>query len=108
DPGTGAGLREAELGGVEEIAGQRGQSDFSDAKLRGRAVERVADHGMAKSREMHTDLVRAAGVELHFEERGAIYAGEDAPVGASLAGVAENDAAASGHAGAALAVASDG
>jgi len=108
DPGAAARLREAEFGGVEEIAVQRGQRDFSNAKLRGCAVERVTNDGVAKSGEMHADLVRAAGVELNFEERGGIDAGEDAPVGAGFASVAENDAAAGGHAGATLGVAGDG
>jgi len=108
DPGAAARLREAEFGGVEEIAVQRDQRDFSDAELRGCTVERVTNHGVEKSGEMHADLVRAAGVELHFEERSGVDAGEDAPVGAGFASVAENDAAAGGHAGATIGIAGDG
>ena len=108
DPGAGVRLRKAKFGGVEEIAVQRGQHDLSDAKLRGRAVKRVADHRMSKGRKMNADLVCAAGVKLHFEERGGIDTGQDVPVGAGFASVTEDDAAVSSHAGAALGVASDG
>ncbi len=105
---AGARLREAEFGGVEEIAGQRGKREFADAELRGGAVERVADDGMMQRGEVHADLVGAAGVQLDFEERGRIDAGEGAPVRAGFAGFAEDEAAAGGHAGAPVGVASDG
>src|SRR3984957_19372064 len=63
---------------------------------------------MVERREMDADLVGAAGVELDFEERGRTNAGEGAPVGASFARAGKDEAAAGGHADAALGVAGDG
>ena len=81
---------------------------LADAQLRRRAVERVANDRMMQRGKVHADLMRAAGVELDFDERGGVDAGEDAPVGAGFAGVGEGGAAARGHADAALGVAADG
>ena len=90
DPGAGARLREAEFGGVEEIAARAaGESSLLTCELRSGAVERVADDGMMERGEVDADLVGAAGVELDFEERGWADAGEDAPVGAGFAGAGE-------------------
>ena len=44
------------------------------------AVLHVAGHGVAERREVHADLVRAAGLELHAHEREARGAAEHAEV----------------------------
>jgi hypothetical protein len=45
--------------GVEEIAIER---------VRRRSIKFVAGHGMTDARQVHTDLVRAAGPDANFEE----------------------------------------
>ena len=59
------------------------------SQLRSGAVERVADHRMMQRREVDANLVRAPGVQLHFDERGRVDARKDAPVRAGLARVRE-------------------
>ena len=53
--------------GVEEIAIER---------ARGGAIEFVACHGMTDARQMHTDLVRAAGPDANFKEREFVEASQ--------------------------------
>ena len=56
-PRSGAGKRNAM--GVQEVAAERaGRS----------AVQFVAGHRMPDARQMHSDLVRAAGPDVHFEQ----------------------------------------
>ena len=71
-------------------------------------VENVTHNRVVQGGEMDADLVSAASMELHFEQRCQIQTGQDVPVGAGFPGIAENDAAASGHTGAAPGVAGDG
>jgi len=106
DPFAGARLREAEAGGVEEIAFERRERALVDFELRGGAVERVANHRMMERGKVDADLVGAAGVELDFEERCWADAVEHTPVCAGCAG-AIDDAAARGHADATIGVACD-
>jgi len=65
---AGAGLSEADFGGVKKIARENGKSRVADVKLRGCAIESVTDDGVAEGGEMNADLVSAAGVDLDFEE----------------------------------------
>src|SRR5258708_3768474 len=62
---------------------------------------------MTQSGEMHANLVGASRVELHLDQSGAIDVREFAPVRARFASIAEDDAAAGGHARAALGGAHD-
>ena len=70
DPFAGVRLRKAQTGGMEKIAAERGQLRFFDTQLAGGTVEGVADDRMLERGEVHTNLMRAAGVELDFDERG--------------------------------------
>src|SRR5215831_2716875 len=82
-----AGMRKGKFCGVKEIAMKRGQGSAPDAQLAGSAIENVTDHRMAQSREMDADLMRAASVDLHFDQRDGVDASEDPPVGEGLARV---------------------
>src|SRR5579885_1363491 len=55
---------------MKEMAAQRGKSNFSDPELAGRAVEGIANDGMLNGGEVHTNLMRASGVELDGSESG--------------------------------------
>ncbi len=70
-------------------------------------IQSVADDRMTQGGEVHTDLVGASGVELHLDQSGAVDVCEFAPVRTRFASIAEDDAAAGGHARAALGVAHD-
>src|SRR6267142_2281772 len=98
DPRAGTRLRETELRGVQEIAAQGSQRALAALELRRRTVERVAHNWMAQGGEMHANLVRAPGVKLNFDEGCVVDASEGAPIGARFASVAQQDAAACGHA----------
>ena len=67
---------------MEKIAAERGQLRFLNAQLACGPVECVADDGMFEGGEVHTNLMRAAGVELDFNERGVADSGEGTPIGA--------------------------
>ena len=110
DPGASGRLGETELGGVEEVAvGVEGrQFELVNSEVTRGAIEGVADHRVMERGEVDADLVGAAGVKLDFEERGGTDAGKGAPVGAGFAGPGKDEAAAGGHANAALGVTGDG
>ena len=56
-----------------------------DGQVAGRAVERVAHHGMPDGREVRANLVRAPGVQRGLDQRATVQARDDAPVGARVA-----------------------
>ena len=97
---------------MEKIAAERGQLRFFEAQLARCAVERVADDGMFECGEVHTNLMRAAGMELDFDERGIGDGGEGTPIGACGAGIRHGGAVPSlaldSHARAMDGVATDG
>src|SRR6266850_2951770 len=66
------GMAEAQFGSVQGLAGK------AEAVARAAAVDGVADQRVADVLEMHADLVRAAGLEPAFDERGAAEALEHA------------------------------
>jgi hypothetical protein len=80
---------------------------FTYLQLRCRPVERVSHDRMAQGRKMHANLVRAAGVQLDFDQRRGVNAYKNAPVGPSFAGIAQDGAAAGGHSHAALGITSN-
>ena len=94
------GLVEADAAGVQEVAAQRRPA----LHFGRRAVERVAGHGVADARQVHADLVRAAGADPHFEQREPFEPAQHAVFGPRRAAFVE----ARGHAGAAHGVAGDG
>ena len=76
---AGAGVGECEFGGVEEVAVERDGLGFrigflsarggDDGDLRRGSVEGIADDRMANRRQMHADLVGAAGFDADGDER---------------------------------------
>src|SRR5580658_6887264 len=103
---------EVEFGCVQEVAVQRerlgvGGPRYASDVMR-RAIERVADDGMAERLHVYTNLVRASGLDVDLQQRepamSTVDALDDAPVrdGVAAAG------ASSGHACAAHDVAADG
>jgi hypothetical protein len=100
-------VREGEVGGVEEVAGELEVRCEVGDDVRG-AVEGVADDGVAEGLGVDANLVGAAGFYADFDEgEEAVGAGdpfEDVEVGDGGASVG----AAGGHAGAADQVAGDG
>ncbi len=93
---------------MKELAAENGEFCFADNKLRGAAVKRVAEDRMFEGGEVHTNLMRASGVELDFDERGGTKLLEDGPVGAGIAGVCGFAGRPGGHSYAALGIAGDG
>src|SRR4051812_1405765 len=65
-----------------ELGCMQGLAREIDAMARAAAIDRIADQRMADVLEVHADLVRAAGLEATFDERGAAEALEDAIGGA--------------------------
>ena len=65
----GKGMREAQRGGVKHLA--RGFIAGGLGKLPGRAttIDRVAHQWTSQMLEVHTDLVRAAGVQRGLHQR---------------------------------------
>lgn len=63
---------------------------------------------MFEGGEVHTNLMRASGVELDFDERGGTKLLEDVPIGAGVAGVCGFAGGPGGHSDAALGIARDG
>ena len=71
-----AGVREGEVGGVEEVAGELEVGREVGDEVRG-AVEGVAYDGMAEGLGVDADLVGAAGFDADFDEgEGAVGAGD--------------------------------
>src|SRR5207302_6664043 len=69
DPCTGPRLREAELCGVQKITPQLRQCELAKAQFPCRTVKRIAHHGMLQRREVHSNLMRAPGMEPDFHQR---------------------------------------
>ena len=63
-----AGVREREVGGVEEVAGELEVGWEVGDEVRG-AVEGVADDGVAEGLRVDADLVSAASLDADFDER---------------------------------------
>src|SRR4051794_153830 len=80
------------------------EEETAEAGVAGGAVEGVADYRVADAREMHADLMRAAGSDLHFEKSVAGEAIEGAILGPGGAAFRQ----AGGHADAAHGIARDG
>lgn len=109
---SGARLREDQLCSVKKIAAQRRQISGADAQVSGGAVQRITNDGMFKGREMHANLMGAAGVQSNFHERSGVHAQERAPISESFAGIGELRAMPglllNGHAHAAQGIATNG
>ena len=103
-----ARLLKSDFRGVKKIPAERRQRTPADMQLAGGAIKRIAHDRMAQRGKMDADLVRAAGVDLHFEERGRSDASQHSPVGARFPGIGQRGGPAGGHAGAAIRVAGDG
>src|SRR5450432_3828749 len=97
---------------MQKIAAERGQLHFADAQVGGGSVEGVADDGVLERGKMDANLMGAAGVELHLEQRGGVEAEKRAPVGAGFARIGDFYAVPGflfgGHAHTADGVAADG
>src|SRR5580700_55189 len=70
---------------VEEISFQRRQEFIAYAFLAWRAVNRVAHHRTSERGEMHSDLVRSAGMQSGFDKGKAAQPQTQPPVGSRLA-----------------------
>jgi hypothetical protein len=71
-----AGVKEGEVGGVEEVAGELQVGGEAGDEVRG-AVEGVADDGVAEGLGVDADLMGAAGFDANFDEsEGAIRSSE--------------------------------
>jgi len=74
---------------VKKIAPQRQQVELSDTQLPCRSIERIANHWVFQRGEVHSNLMRAPGVELDLHQRRAVDLGELFPVCARLAGIGD-------------------
>src|SRR5262249_39648773 len=61
-----ARMKKSENAGVQHLAGSRNASHRTISA----PVDTVADHGVARRGEVHSDLMRSAGFELHPHEGG--------------------------------------
>lgn len=101
-------MREREARGVQELPAKVGELYLADGELRGSAIERVANDGMFEGGEVHTNLMRASGAELDFEERGGAELLKNGPVRAGVAGVCGFSSGTRRHTHAALGIARNG
>src|SRR5215469_17084660 len=62
-------MRKLDPRSVEEIASQRRHGRRRNFRLARRAVQRVANHRMADCRKMYANLMRAARMQVSFDER---------------------------------------
>ena len=110
---SGARMRQFQLSGMQEISRQRNRAALvcgaaaPGPHLLWRAVESVADYRMAERSHVDTNLMRAAGIDFHFDQRelakGSVQATDDAVVRDGFAA----SRAARGHPDAADRVAAD-
>jgi hypothetical protein len=68
DPLRSAGVRKAQFRGMEKLPMGGRYFAITHKKLTRSAIERVSDKRMLHSGEVHTDLMRSAGVELDLEQ----------------------------------------
>jgi len=86
-------VREAKFRRVEKIAVERRQLLLSHPQLLRRAIQRIANDGVLERGEVHSNLMRAARVELDLDESRAVNPGEGFPVGEGPAGIGDSSAA---------------
>ena len=92
------------LAACKKFLSRRGRLRAPGAKAARRAVERVPHHGMPDGRKVRADLVRAPGMQGGLDQRAAVQARDDAPVGARVPALG----GARGHARAASRIARNG
>ena len=63
-------MRESESSGVKKLSAEGGKFDFANLDLQCCAIEVVSDERMLECGEVYANLMRSAGVELDFDERG--------------------------------------
>lgn len=85
DPLHSAGMGKAQFRGMEKLPMGSRYFGITQIKLTRGAIERVPDKRMLHSGEVHTDLMRSAGVGLDLEQRYRAKFGELVPFGAGLA-----------------------
>src|ERR1700751_6393902 len=73
---------------MQEIPAEWRKLSGADSFLAWRAVKSVTDNGGAESRKMNANLMRAAGVEIRFDQREAIEMQAHSPIGARFAAFA--------------------
>lgn len=93
---------------MEKVSLQRGKCCAAHVQLARGTVKRVAQHRMAQRGKVHANLVRPAGMQLHFQQAGGTNAREDPPIRASGAGIRQKCRASRCHPGAPVRVARDG
>jgi len=67
DPLAGSRMRKSEFCGMEKLPTERRKLGFADAKLWSSAIESVSDERMLYCGEVHSDLMRSAGVQLDLD-----------------------------------------
>src|SRR5260221_12107910 len=64
EPLAGAGMWESQFEGMEKLPTERRQFGFIDMKMGRCSIESVSDERVFSGREMYSNLMRSAGVEL--------------------------------------------